>query len=510
MGRFEAKPDIVTKGLITHLDAGIPSSIKKHLPNTIEVLVVAGGGPGGGQGFNDGSGGGGAGGLIHNIAYPIKNTSPIPVTIGAGGGGVSAATQGSNGSNSVFGTLTAIGGGAGGSEGALSIRPGKAGGSGGGAGGYSESWSGGAGITSQGSKGGNNKRTNGGSGVNLGGGGGGGADQEGQPGSTNSGNTRGYGGDGLAYFTSGTKSYYAGGGGCGGGYGGPGGTGGLGGGGNGGSSATNQATGEPGNINTGGGGGGAGGSAIGGSGNSGNGGSGVVIIRYPGTPAATGGTITSVGGHTIHTFTSSGTFTPNKFKDLSGYNNDGILFNGVNLIPHQKGGFFEFDRTDDFIKIASANSGPLNIIERGNFTINFWASNTSGGAYRWMLSNWSSTGVHFGMNSDGSFGGYFGDNIQLNSDYIIPSDNSWHMYTALRVGEEIKLYVDAVGKTISGGANGRNGSLSAGVDTRIGSRGNNVQQLWQGNIAIGHIYNRVLSQQEINQNFNADRDRFGL
>lgn len=37
------------------------------------------------------------------------------------------------------------------------------------------------------------------------------------------------------------------------------------------------------------------------------GGSGIAIIRYPGTQVLTGGTVTSVGGYTIHTFTSSGT-----------------------------------------------------------------------------------------------------------------------------------------------------------------------------------------------------------
>ena len=36
---------------------------------------------------------------------------------------------------------------------------------------------------------------------------------------------------------------------------------------------------------------------------------GVVIIRYLGSPNATGGTITVSGGYTIHTFTSSGTYT---------------------------------------------------------------------------------------------------------------------------------------------------------------------------------------------------------
>jgi hypothetical protein len=41
----------------------------------------------------------------------------------------------------------------------------------------------------------------------------------------------------------------------------------------------------------------------------GSGGSGVVIISYAGAQRGTGGTVTSSGGYTIHTFTSSGTFT---------------------------------------------------------------------------------------------------------------------------------------------------------------------------------------------------------
>jgi hypothetical protein len=35
----------------------------------------------------------------------------------------------------------------------------------------------------------------------------------------------------------------------------------------------------------------------------------VVIISYPGAQRGSGGTVTSAGGNTIHTFTSSGTFT---------------------------------------------------------------------------------------------------------------------------------------------------------------------------------------------------------
>jgi hypothetical protein len=40
-----------------------------------------------------------------------------------------------------------------------------------------------------------------------------------------------------------------------------------------------------------------------------NGGSGIVIISYVGPQRGTGGTVTSSGGSTIHTFTTSGTYT---------------------------------------------------------------------------------------------------------------------------------------------------------------------------------------------------------
>ena len=42
-----------------------------------------------------------------------------------------------------------------------------------------------------------------------------------------------------------------------------------------------------------------------------NGGSGIVIIRYSGAQAAGGGTYSSSGGNSIHTFTGDGTFSTN-------------------------------------------------------------------------------------------------------------------------------------------------------------------------------------------------------
>jgi hypothetical protein len=243
----------------------------------VEVLVVAGGGGGGANH----AGGGGAGGLLYASSYGVSAGSGITVTVGAGGGRSTGyqSVIGSNGSNSVFGGLTAIGGGGGGNRqdaGPAGLQYGANGGSGGGAGGQGSDptpnlWAGGTGVTGQG--------FNGGAATFHAGGGGGGAGAPGVAGTTingGDGNTiPGNGGNGLPYSITGFSTYYAGGGGGGGFITGTyAGTGGLGGGGNG-QKSTGQIV--NGTANTGGGGGGADG---GGNANDGNGGSGIVIVRY--------------------------------------------------------------------------------------------------------------------------------------------------------------------------------------------------------------------------------------
>ena len=119
--------------------------------DTVDYLVVAGGGAssGGPCGGARESGGGGAGGFRVSNSYslPGPTTSPLasptglpvpvttyPITVGGGGASASGATKASNGSNSVFSTITSAGGGAGGVafNPCASKNAGSSGGSGGG------------------------------------------------------------------------------------------------------------------------------------------------------------------------------------------------------------------------------------------------------------------------------------------------------------------------------------------------------------------------------------------
>jgi hypothetical protein len=249
---------------------------------TSELVIVAGGGGAFVNIYDDGSGSGG-GGIIFKTDQ--KFTPGVSYTVTVGGGG-----SGANGSNSLIVSptedvrLIALGGGAGGHH----RNSSSGGGCGSGTGGFytsADERDAGSGTPGQGYSGGVSTTYRGAGG---GGAGGTGLDQ-------------GTGGPGFRDPL--TNIFYAGGGG-----GWPRDSGnkliGWGGKGGGGNASTGTGSGDNGSTNTGGGGGG-----CKGSGNTTNGGSGVVIIRYLGAQRGTGGTVTSSGGYTIHTFTSSGTFT---------------------------------------------------------------------------------------------------------------------------------------------------------------------------------------------------------
>ena len=238
--------------------------------NSVEYLVIAGGGSGGNsENFSGtGSSGGGAGGYRSNVSGQSSgggasaesalslSVASYTVTIGAGAAAVSSHGNGNNANNSVFGSITSTGGGGGGGGS-------SAAGNGGSGGGQGYAGSIGSGTSGQG--------YNGGSFNDPQGAGGGGAGAVG----VNGGGAGGAGGIGVSSNITGSAVMRGGGGGGSGGAVSNGGNGGTGGGGNG--TSTSGTSGGSGSANTGGGGGGTG-PADGGT--SGAGGSGIVIVRY--------------------------------------------------------------------------------------------------------------------------------------------------------------------------------------------------------------------------------------
>jgi hypothetical protein len=126
---FSSNPRIPNEGLVLLLDAADITSARSV--RAVEVMVVGGGGGGG----MDMGGGGGGGGVLYDPNYLVTPGVGVTVTVGAGGFGAPAGSGGyrtdgagpqpgghqftvsaTNGGNSAFGTLVALGGGFGGSS----------------------------------------------------------------------------------------------------------------------------------------------------------------------------------------------------------------------------------------------------------------------------------------------------------------------------------------------------------------------------------------------------------
>jgi len=473
-------------GQILNLDAGNPVSYPgtTGFPTQVEYLIVAGGGSGG----TARGGGGGAGGFLTSFV----NITPQTYNIVVGAGGVAtafAAGDGNNGSNSSAFGLTAIGGGAG----RRSVTSGNSGGSGGGAGNSGGvTFVGGNGTTGQGNAGGNNN------GQFDGGGGGGGA---GAPGGVA---PAGAGGGGLSSSITGTAVFYAGGGG-GGGVGG-GGAGGVGGGGAGGVNLN----GFPGLPNTGGGGGGAWDST------GGAGGSGIVIVRYLGVQQALGGTVTTAGGYTIHTFTASGTFAPLTWRDISGQNNNGTLVNAPGFNSANQG-ILIFNGTSQ-----SANLGNvLSMTTAGQqLTIGAWIFPTRSTNYI----------VGRGQNNanDGQYSFRMNLGVLTLSIFSFASStvsynigtvplNQWSYVFFSHTFGNSSSTIGAINGVVQGSWSGNGNAISDQTNTSLeiahwfGTPTGTSDTYWfQGNISNVQLYNRALTANEMLQNFNALRGRFGI
>ena len=511
MSTVTGGPQIVRNGLILDLDA---SSANSYGPIKAEVLVVAGGGAGGGYH----GGGGGAGGVLYTLNCTIVRNTTYTVTVGLGGAGANAnSNTGDPGQNSIFSgastVLTAVGGGAGKSQGNATAARNNGGSGGGGCDGNGSSITGGSGTTGQGFTGGD---VSGEAGnllvVYYGTAGGGGAGGVGGTGGIVNG---GFGGPGLPFSISGTTQYYGGGGG---------GTnlttvltygiGGIGGGGTGGVSPTPYNSplrySTNGSANTGGGGGGYLYSGLGG----GSGGSGIVIIRYKGPQKATGGTITTVGTETVHTFTSSGTFvTGTNFIDLSGNNNNGTI-NGA-IFNSANGGSIVFDGLDDYISITNNST----LRPTSELTIEYIIKGTTPSGWCPII------GYGNGDYTNGNYlcwvetGGALQSLCRINNGGVIEyrqysgigisTTTLKYMSFTMRIGDSIKSYYNGVNTNTPT-------NLPAGGSFYYGGTSSPYQIVglggaWlNGSILFFRLYNRALTAAEVSQNYEATKTRFGL
>ena len=192
----------------------------------------------------------------------------------------------------------------------------------------------------------------------------------------------------------------------------------------------------------------------------------------------------------------------NTIYDLSGFGNTGTLTNGPTFSA-LNGGNLIFDGSNDFLGAASSSSLDIST----NLSAVVWMKLiTTDGANHIIFSKTNSTNP-FLSNYEAYLKNdviYWWDSPTERNTTVTLSINSWTQVVFVRSSTSLLIY--------------KNGSLANTItvnqvgpvvgDFFIGKDPNG--QFLNFNLAQFILYNRALTQQEISQNFNALRSRFGI
>jgi len=206
--------------------------------------------------------------------------------------------------------------------------------------------------------------------------------------------------------------------------------------------------------------------------------------------------------------------TGTTWKDISKfYQNNGTLINGPTF-SSDNGGSIVFDKTNNRVQRDFLNLG-------NNFTLGIWAKPTVNSrqtlvanSYTYLTDNNGNNGFFWTIgNSSGQMFLSLGqDKYYRFSQSNLIQNNTWFYGGVSYDGTTIRLYFN--GNDVSSSAVGSPINIVYGTNPLfIGGwniNGTTPIEFFGGSISTVQIYNRALSAQEVLQNYNATKGRFGL
>ena len=184
--------------------------------------------------------------------------------------------------------------------------------------------------------------------------------------------------------------------------------------------------------------------------------------------------------------------------DLSGNGNTGTLVNGVGYNSANLGSL-SFDGSNDYVDCGKTAT-QLGIYN-SSYTMSafFRVPNLSGDKMVFGTPTTAGNqGMHHGVRNNTFYFGHYGSDI--GGGTVVA--NTWYFGTWVwSSGGSTSIYING-SSVASGTTNGFVGT----ANIRVGSS----WVVFNGNIAQVSIYNRALTAQEIQQNFNALRSRFSI
>jgi hypothetical protein len=170
-----------------------------------------------------------------------------------------------------------------------------------------------------------------------------------------------------------------------------------------------------------------------------------------------------------------------------------------------------FDGVDDYVE-----TGVPILTSNASYTMVAWAKSSVSGFQNRLMGNadstvgLSGTDIIWGANSANKIyvvrrggGGASYDMISSNISNLL---TAWHQITVTynHTGVGSILYVDNIQV-----ANNTGLGFACSLPFRIGRDGNGTDR-FQGNVSNVLLYNRALSAQEVLQNYNSTKSKFGL
>ena len=191
--------------------------------------------------------------------------------------------------------------------------------------------------------------------------------------------------------------------------------------------------------------------------------------------------------------------------DLIGTNN-GTLTNST--FQTNNNGVIDFDGVDDDIRWGAITSGNILALQN-NFTNCIWVKRTGDTIYSSVSVVWQQRRSNLGYGYNGVAGtstnkaySYVGASA-LNGDDVLAVDTWHHLAFTIDGSNSAALYVDAVLQD----SGTRSAENPVNSHFYIGSSGANYANMEMSNASF---YSRALSAAEIKQNYQAQKDRFGL
>jgi len=178
---------------------------------------------------------------------------------------------------------------------------------------------------------------------------------------------------------------------------------------------------------------------------------------------------------------------------------NGTLVNGVGFGTTDNG-YFIFDGTDDYI-----NFGNSSTLQQSSGTISAWAkTNSPGASYRGIIAKQGAYGLFY---VDGVLVAYDWPADVPRSTGINIADNTWKNVVLTYqsgVSNGTKIYINGVSvltTTIT---------IQSQVANLFGGAEANASQYASCQVSSFNMYNRALSAQEVLQNYNSNKKRYGL